>query len=166
MNDLTWMRIARSYLGTHEIHGDQDNPKIVELFALAGHAWVKDDETAWCAAFVGGVLAKAGLRGSGKLSARSYEGWGTPLAQPIYGCIGVKSRSGGAAWQGHVGFVVAASADQIVLLGGNQGDAVSIAAFKRHEFTAFRYPDSVPVARPAYPLPSSLAGAMRGASEA
>jgi uncharacterized protein (TIGR02594 family) len=169
MNELTWMRIARSYLGTREIKGPVNNPAIVELFKLVGHGWVKDDETAWCAAFVGGVLAKAGLPHTGSLAARSYEAWGQalPLNQPVYGAIGVKKRSGknAPAWQGHVGFVVGASADKIILLGGNQNDQVSVASFEREEFTAFRYPAKVSLPKPAYPLPASVAGAVR-ASEA
>lgn len=166
MNDLSWMKIAKGYLGTREIPGAQDNPAIVELFKLAGHEWVKDDETAWCAAFVGGVMVKSGLKGSGSLAARSYEGWGQALQSPVYGCIGVKSRAGGAAWQGHVGFVVGATADNIIMLGGNQGNAVSIASFARRSFTAFRYPASVDLPKMNYPLPASVAGALRSASEA
>lgn len=168
-NDLSWMRVAKGYIGTREIKGAVDNPAIVELFKLCGHAWVQDDETAWCAAFVGGVLAKIGVAGTGSLAARSYEDWGQglPLNQPVYGAIGVKKRSGKAAsWQGHVGFVVGASASQIILLGGNQNDMVSIAAFRRDEFTAYRYPPRVALPKTPYPLPASVAGALRSSSEA
>lgn len=162
--DLPWMQIARGYLGEREIKGSADNAKIVDLFDKAGHSWVKDDETAWCAAFVGGVLAQAGLPGSGSLAARSYEAWGAPMLQPAYGCIGVKRRAGGAAWQGHVGFVVGANAQEIILLGGNQGDAVSIASFPRRDFTAFRYPVGFdPAQSPA--LPASVAGAKSAVTE-
>ncbi|CAB5220252.1 TIGR02594, TIGR02594 family protein [uncultured Caudovirales phage] len=168
MNDLSWMAVAKSYLGTREGPGAANNPVVVELFKLAGHPEVKDDETAWCAAFVGGVLAKAGLSGSRLLNARSYETWGQALPQnvPVYGCVGVKKRAGGQAWQGHVGFVVGASASQIILLGGNQGDSVSVAAFPRADFTAFRYPSKIALPKTAYPLPGSVAGALRSSSEA
>lgn len=162
--DLPWMTVARGYLGEREIKGAADNARIVDLFAKAGHAWVQDDETAWCAAFVGGVLAQAGLSGSGSLAARSYEGWGVALGSPIYGCIGVKKRAGGAAWQGHVGFVVGANESEIILLGGNQTDAVSIAAFPRRDFTAYRYPSGFDPAK-AGPLPASVAGAKTAVTE-
>ena len=162
--ELPWMKIARGYLGEREIKGPDDNARIVELFAKAGHAWVKDDETAWCAAFVGGVLAQAGLPGTGSLAARSYEGWGLALTGPVYGCVGVKTRAGGAAWQGHVGFVVGANEREVILLGGNHGDAVSIAAFPRKDFTAFRYPPGFDPAK-ASPLPASVAGAKSAVTE-
>lgn len=170
MADLTWMRVAKGYLGTREIKGAVDNPAIVEMFKLSGHDWVQDDETAWCAAFVGGVLAKVGIEGTKSLAARSYETWGQglPLNAPVYGCVGVKKRSGKNApsWQGHVGFVVGANADTIFMIGGNQSDMVNVAAFPRNEFTAFRYPAKLLLPKTPMPLPTSLSGAMRGASEA
>lgn len=168
--ELSWMRVARTYIGTREIKGPVHNLAILELFRLCGHAWVKDDETAWCAAFVGGVLAKVAIPGTGSLAARSYETWGQslPLNQPVYGAIGVKRRKGAPASSplGHVGFVVGATADKIILLGGNQQDMVNVSAFDRSEFTAFRYPPKLSLPKPAYPLPASVAGALRASSEA
>lgn len=159
MTDQAWMEVAKTYLGLREIKGPVHEAKIVELFRLCGHGWVRDDETAWCAAFVGGVFAKCGIPGTGKLTARSYERWGQKLSTPIYGCVGVKARAGGASWQGHVGFVVGASADKIILIGGNQSDMVSIAAFPREDFTAFRYPPNVSIPTRPRPLPMTVAGA-------
>ena len=70
---MTHMSIARSYLGTKEIKGSADNPKIMEMYRTVGHHWVEHDEVAWCAAFVGhcpqparatqrGALPSAALR--------------------------------------------------------------------------------------------------------
>lgn len=162
---LPWMAIAKEYLGTKEISGAVDNPKIVELFALAGHSWVKDDETAWCAAYVGGVLKRAGIDGTGSLAARSYEDWGFRLHAPLYGCIGVKRRAG-SGWQGHVGFVVAASASRVTMLGGNQNNEVNLSEFNRQEFTAFVWPKGIDLPYPALPLPQGLAEAKTRATEA
>ena len=156
---LPWMAIAETYLGISEIKGAKHNPDVVEMFALSGFSGVKDDETPWCAAFVGAVLHLAGLgrRDGINLAARSFESYGVGLPEPLYGCVGVKKRAGGKSWQGHVGFVVGANEAQIFLLGGNQGDKVSIAAFKRSEFTAFRWPEGV--AKVSSPLPQTIAGA-------
>lgn len=161
--EIPWLTIAKGYLGTHEGVGDADNPKVVELFALAGHPEVKHDSVAWCAAFVGGVLKKAGVENTGSLAARSYEKFGVRLEMPMFGCIGIKRRKG-LAWAGHVGFVVGANRNQIILLGGNQNDMVSVAAFKREDFTAFVWPKSVPIVRKD--LPTSVTGAMLNAKEA
>ena len=51
---------------------------------------------------------------------------GKVLPKPAEGCIVVFSRAGG----GHVGFVVGKSASgNLMVLGGNQGDAVRISEF-------------------------------------
>jgi uncharacterized protein (TIGR02594 family) len=159
-----WLTLARTDLGTVEGIGKGNNPRVVRYFADAGFAGVKDDAVAWCAAFVGAVLHRAGHKPSGSLAARPYERWGVGLAKPILGCVATKRR-GNSAWQGHVGFVVGASDKQIILLGGNQNDRVSIAAFPRAEFTSFRWPSDVAVATTSQ-LPTSVAGAKAGVREA
>ena len=45
---------------------------MLALYAEAGFAGVKADSIAWCAAFKGAMLGRAGYRGSGSLLARSY----------------------------------------------------------------------------------------------
>jgi uncharacterized protein (TIGR02594 family) len=164
MTLLPWMAEAEKLLGTYEAPGDKDNPEVVKLYAEAGHPEIRHDAVPWCAAFVGAVLKRAGLEGTGGLSAREYEGWGENLRAPIYGCIGVKKRAGGG-YLGHVGFVVAANATQIIMLGGNQGDVVSIAAFPRSQFTAFRWPKGVAIPDPPIPLPTSVGGAKQKVSQ-
>lgn len=146
MSDPKWLAEGLKLIGIKEIKGPVDNPAVVKLFADAGFPGIKDDETAWCAAFVGATLRRAGLPTTNSLMARSYEKYGTRLAQPLYGCIGVKHRSGMPnSPLGHVGYVVAANASTVWLLGGNQGDAVKVAPFKRSEFTAFRWPAGQPL---------------------
>jgi uncharacterized protein (TIGR02594 family) len=113
-------------------------------------------------------LERVKIKGSRSLAARSFESWGVgiPLSSPVLGCIATKKRGGNApAWQGHTGFVVGANKDQAFLLGGNQGDAVSISAFKRSEIVAFRWPSGIPIPTGGK-LPTSIAGARSGVSEA
>lgn len=144
MTEPTWLTLARAEIGTLEIKGAKHNPKIVGYFKDAGHGEIKDDETPWCAAYVGAILRRAGIEPNGKLGARSYETWGERLDQPALGCIGVKKRAGGQSWQGHVAFVVAANPTTVWMLGGNQSDSVSIAPFSRWQFTGFRWPAGFP----------------------
>ncbi|KQT14001.1 peptidoglycan-binding protein [Methylobacterium sp. Leaf399] len=159
-----WLTLAAGEVGTVEGIGKANNPRVVRYFADAGFAGIKDDAVAWCAAFCGAVLHRAGRKPSGSLAARSYEAWGVGLKAPVLGCIATKKR-GNSTWQGHVGFVVGASKDQVFLLGGNQSDAVNVAAFKRSEITAFRWPSDVPIPA-ASTLPTTIAGARSGVSEA
>tara|TARA_R110000851_G_scaffold174949_3_gene321175 strand:+ start:10207 stop:10770 length:564 start_codon:yes stop_codon:yes gene_type:complete len=147
------LEIAGKYVGLTEIAGAKHNPQIVAMFKKSGAAWVEDDETPWCAAFVGAVLQDAGIKGTMKLNARSYLDWGTPVATPQAGDVVVFWRGDKNGWQGHVAFFVRYnSAGGIVVIGGNQGDAVGIATYPAHRLLGFRRPP-VPVRSPA-PRPS------------
>lgn len=121
---------AKAYLGLAEFPGAKHNPEIVKLFAASGNAGVKDDETPWCAAFVGAVLAQCGIKGTGKLNARSYLDWGQKidLKDARRGDVVILSR-GNSKTQGHVAFFDGTIGDKVSLLGGNQGDKVSVATF-------------------------------------
>jgi hypothetical protein len=49
-------------------------------------------------------------------------------------------RRGNSSWEGHVGFVVKFDKDYVWMLGGNQGDRVSVAKFPRSKFIGFSAP--------------------------
>jgi len=117
--------LAKDEVGVVEWR-DGNNPKVVGYFRDAGHPQVKEDETAWCAAFVGAMLHRAGLKGTGLLTARSYLDWGIPveLKDAKEGDIVILKR-GDSTWQGHVGFFVKYDGSLITVLGGNQGNAVN-----------------------------------------
>jgi len=120
--------VAQGYLGLKEWPGAKHNPAVLALYAKAGHAEIHDDETPWCAAFVGAVLAEAGERGTGALNARSYLKWGeaVELADAQQGDVLVFWRGSKDGWQGHVGFFVGRKGRDVLVLGGNQGNEVSI----------------------------------------
>lgn len=119
--------LARQEIGTVEIKGERDNPEIVGWFADVGHSWVQDDETAWCAAFVGAMLEAAGLNSTKALNARSYLEWGeeVPLRSAQPGDIVVYWRESPESWKGHVGFYVDQAGETIITLGGNQRNEVN-----------------------------------------
>jgi hypothetical protein len=54
-----------------------------------------------CAVNVGAALAERGIKGTGSALARSYDGWGFRVAQPVPGAVAVTDRRGG----GHVAIV-------------------------------------------------------------
>jgi len=138
--DLAY-QIANSYLGLKEWPGAKHNETIVNFYKKAGHPEIKDDETPWCAAFVGAVLAEAGLTGTGALAARSYLKWGeavSDISEAEPGDVVVFWRGAKDGWQGHVGFFVRPDGDKIMVLGGNQGNAVSIAAYPKSRLLGIR----------------------------
>lgn len=88
------------------------------------------------------MLERAGIRSTRFESARSYLEWGVPLSSPVHGCAVVFSRDDG----GRVGFVVGRdAAGNILVLGGNQSNAVNVRAFPVGRVTGYRWPAGVPV---------------------
>jgi uncharacterized protein (TIGR02594 family) len=139
MSDAPWLDRARKYVGLKEIIGSKHEKEIVRFFADAGHTEVHDDETAWCAAFVGAMLARAGFKSTKSLLARSYATFGVEDEDPKPGTIVVLKR-GNSSWQGHVGFYVSGTKTSVRILGGNQSNSVSIQSFPRSSVIAFRWP--------------------------
>ena len=142
--------MAKAEVGTVE-WANGNNPKVVAYFKDSGNPGVMDDETAWCAAFVGAMLKRAGIKGTGKLNARSYLDWGTPVArkdaQP--GDVVVFKR-GNSSWQGHVAFFVKDRGALIDVLGGNQSNAVNVKGYQAAALLGIRRPPKA-TAKPAAP---------------
>lgn len=120
--------IAKTFLGTREVLGPASNLDIITMFRDVGHEWVEEDSVAWCAAFVGACIERAGVRSTRMLNARSYLDWGIPvdLADAQEGDVVIFSRGDPNGWQGHVGFFVRTVGASIEVLGGNQADAVNV----------------------------------------
>lgn len=147
--ELPWVAEARRHIGLAEIPGKQHNPKIINWLNTL-NAWWRDDETPWCGTFVAHCCRVAG-RGLPQhwYRAKAWADAGTRLQHPAYGCIVVFDRKGG----GHVGFVVGQdSQGNLMVLGGNQGNKVSIAKFPRSRATAYVWPSDK--GKPSRPLDS------------
>jgi uncharacterized protein (TIGR02594 family) len=119
--------IASKEIGVKEYKGGE-NPRIIEYHSVTSLK-ATEDEVAWCAAFVSWCLEKAGYQSTRSASARSYLSYGNPVDKPFEGCIVVFER--GEPWQGHVGFFVKEEGSYVHCLGGNQGNAVSIAKYPK-----------------------------------
>lgn len=150
MNELKWVAEARKYIGTKEIKGVKHSLIVLALWKLAFDATnqavptvFKNDETPWCGGFVGGVLAKSGLGNHIPKSfpmARSWAKAGTKLDKPAYGCVVVFWRGSPNGASGHVGFCVGQDkAGNLMVLGGNQADAVNIKPFGKNRVIAYRW---------------------------
>lgn len=124
--------------GTKAIAGAMHSPEVLKFFADIGAPWVKDDETAWCAAFVNWCLMQAKLKFSSKLNARSFLTYGTATTTPKLGDIVVLWRISRDGPYGHVGFFVAQTHDRVYMLGGNQGNAVNITDYDKTYLLGYR----------------------------
>jgi uncharacterized protein (TIGR02594 family) len=126
---------ASTMLGKNEV---PDKATLSEFLKNGGQN-LDPATTAWCAAFVNASLAKSGGEGTGKLNARSFLDWGQKVDDPQKGDVAVFSRGDPNGWQGHVGFFDSMNADgTIKVLGGNQGNSVSIANYSKDKLLGFR----------------------------
>ena len=140
--DLKWMEFAKAELGVKEAPGPVNTPTVVAYYQDAVHQ-KQADSVPWCAAFVGAMLVRAGIRPSGSLLARSYLGWGERLTEPRYGCIVIFSRGKG---MGHVAFFIEDNEDgTIKVLGGNQADAVNFRDYPKERVLGYRWPGRTPM---------------------
>lgn len=133
-----WMEIAEKELGQHEIKGPGSNPRIIE-YHKSTTLKASTDEVPWCSSFVCWVMQEAGLKSTRSAAARSWENWGDSLKKPEFGCVVILRR--GTGGQGHVGLYVGEGPDHVKVLGGNQGDQVSIVNFNKNKVVAYRWPN-------------------------
>lgn len=124
--------------GTIEAPGKANNPLILKWAKAIGLGKVyKADSVAWCGLAVAYAVAQAGWdcapRGNA-LWARNWASWGNPAPVPMLGDVLVFSRAGG----GHVGIYVAEDATAFHVIGGNQGNAVTIKRIAKSRLLAAR----------------------------
>jgi uncharacterized protein (TIGR02594 family) len=149
---MQWIEEAKRHLGLTEIPGPKHNPTI-QKWLVKLKAWWSDDETPWCGVFVAHCIDSAGLPlPKHWYRAKGWLEWGTKINTPVPGCVCVIDRKGG----GHVFFVLGRSASgDLIGIGGNQGNRVSIAAFPTSRVVGYRWPSGVPVPNAALPIMSA-----------
>lgn len=136
---ITPFLVAQRFLGLRETVGAQHTAAIVAMLQLDDRS-VRDDETPWCSAFVNYVAWLLWLPRSKSLAARSWLTVGTPITIFEAGAgwdVVILQRGANAApasvlaAPGHVGFFAGLDKTRNVVkvLGGNQGDAVTVAEF-------------------------------------
>lgn len=141
--DPKWLTIAVGHIGLKEIVGPKHNSTILGWLAKL-KAWWKDDETPWCGTFVAECLSSANLPIiKNWMRAKDWAAYGSNLrlSRLARGAILVFAREGG----GHVGFYVGEDMTHYHVLGGNQGNAVSITRIAKARLIAARWPKDVPV---------------------
>ena len=131
------LEILKLY-GLKEIIGSKHNPQILAMFAEIGYDWVTDDETAWCSAALNYFCKKLGYERSGKLDARSWLKMPIVVINPQLGDIVILWRNSPTAWEGHVGLYISQDIHNIYVLGGNQGNMLSIAPYDKERILGFR----------------------------
>ncbi len=139
---------ARAKLGTREAPGSANNPTILGWAKRLGTKVLgviyNADSVPWCGVFVGACLDEADIDSPlFAVRAKSWATWGGNLRPERLapGAVLVFERPGG----GHVGFYVGEDAEAYHVLGGNQGDSVTIARIDKARCIAHRWPKGQPV---------------------
>lgn len=137
LKDPPWLTAARESLGVAETPGKATTP-VIKKWLVELNAWWTDDETPWCGVAVAAWMTAVGVRPARHwYRAKAWMDWGFPLPEPTLGCVVVFHRSGG----GHVGLCVGRNAaGALMVLGGNQGNRVSIAPFSPDRVMGYRWP--------------------------
>jgi uncharacterized protein (TIGR02594 family) len=115
---------AVKQLGVKEFVGKQHNPIILNWAReLKLSSVYNADEIPWCGLFIGYCCHMAGLEVINKpLWALSWSNWGTEVTEAMLGDVLTFKRNGG----GHVGIYVGEDDTHFHVLGGNQGNSVSV----------------------------------------
>lgn len=156
-NAAPWMQTAERELGQREVPGSRANPRILEYFRSSRY-WGTDDtgeENAWCASFISWIMEQHGYTPpSAAFRAKEWKNFGQTIARPVYGAIGIKSRSGG----GHVAFVAGKSSDgsKLYMLGGNQSNEVNISEYPRSVWDTFVVPPHYDISADSLPVYEGL----------
>ncbi|SFB52259.1 TIGR02594 family protein [Rhizobium sp. NFR07] len=120
---------ASALLGANE----RSNAGSINAYLKQGGVDINAAQTAWCAAFVNSSLEQIGVKGSGSLTANSFQNWGSAVdpGQVLRGDVLLQSRGLGADQAGgHVGLAtgstrMAGGQLQLEMLSGNSGNAVT-----------------------------------------
>lgn len=129
---MTPYALAQRFVGEiRELPGGSHHPFIQWAHMLCGLGYDQPDETPWCSAFVNAIAWVLNLPRSKSAAARSWLNVGQviTLDYAVPGADVVILRRGSNPAQGHVGFYAAHDSQHVHILGGNQGNTVSIAAF-------------------------------------
>jgi len=140
--------LARAFLttGVRESAGTAAHPFITfcldKFTQLEGQASARSDETPWCSAFACAVMELSGYASPHHALARSWDTFGQKLDTFKRGCIVTLCDDN------HVGFGVDVDSNKrrIYLLGGNQGNSITIAPYLIDRVVTYRWPHDLVVA--------------------
>ncbi len=132
-------QLAQRFVGVREAPGAASNPQVLAMLRL-DEPWPGGDDVAWCSAFVNYICWLLRLPRSKSLAARSWLRVGAAVqdsSQAAADCdVVVLARGDGPQpgpevvdAPGHVGFFAGLEGGSVLVLGGNQGDSVSVAPF-------------------------------------
>lgn len=141
--------VAQRYAGyLTELDGAADHPFIQHCFGLCGMGLDTPDSVPWCSAFAQHPAWELRLPRSKSARARSWLAVGVPMsvemAEPGFDVVVLKRGSGEQPGPevieapGHVGYFAGKEGSNILVLGGNQSNSVSVIPFPETSLLGIR----------------------------
>ena len=132
--------LAMRYVGVKEVPGTKDNPIVLSMLRLDSK-WPEHDEVPWCSGFMNWIAWHLRLPRSKSLMARSWLNVGKPVslsdAEPGFDVV-ILWRGNPDGPSGHVGLYAGTGSGTIKILGGNQGNAVTISEYPKNRLLGIR----------------------------
>jgi len=145
--EISAFDLAQRFIGTKEIAGNISNPAILAMLRL-DDKWPAGDEVPWCSAFVNYICWLLRLPRSKSLSARSWLKMGISVilddAEVGFDIVVLKRGKGDQPGPevlnapGHVGFYAGKETEDVLILGGNQGDEVNVSIYHKSSILGVR----------------------------
>lgn len=131
------MMKALELYGVKETVGEIHNPVILAWATETGLKQYTNDEIPWCGLFMAVIMHRAGRPiVKDPLWALNWNKFGVRPSEPMLGDVLTFTRDGG----GHVGLYIGEDSTSYHVLGGNQGNAVSIVRIQKSRLRDFRRP--------------------------
>lgn len=139
---MTAFDLAQRFVGEiREMPGSAQHPYIQWCHMLCGLGSDQPDEVPWCSSWVNAIAWQLRLPRSKSAAARSWLTIGETIsgvnmASVAYDVVVLKRGTNPA--QGHVGFYAGSTGVSISVLGGNQGNTVSVQMFPLTDLLSIR----------------------------
>lgn len=141
-----WQIEAESMLDQTEIPGKSSNQEILSWGKELDIRYSNDD-IPWCGLFVAHCINTALPYEpliDNVLGARNWIKFGVPTTAQV-GAMAVFWRGSKTSGKGHVGFYVGEDEQAVHVLGGNQGNKVSIKRVHKTRLLGYRWPSTIPM---------------------
>jgi uncharacterized protein (TIGR02594 family) len=139
--------LAQRFVGVAEVSGSASNPQILAMLRLDEN-WPQGGYVPWCSAFMKYIAWLLRLPRSKSLQARSWLAVGRPVnleqAEAGFDVVILKRGEGQQPGPdilnapGHVGLFAGREGDSVLLLGGNQSDAINVQRFPASQILGIR----------------------------